>query len=45
MAEQTLPFEQYLGALPAGRRGEVEKVWRVVRGAEGGGGKAKSRAR
>ena len=26
-----LSFEQYLAGLPAERRGEVEKVWRVVR--------------
>jgi hypothetical protein len=29
--EQTLTFEQYLDGLPDERRGEVERVWRVVR--------------
>ena len=31
MPEQTLTFEQYLAGLPPERRGEVERVWRVVR--------------
>ncbi|HEY0170997.1 MAG TPA: DUF1801 domain-containing protein [Pyrinomonadaceae bacterium] len=31
MSEQPLSFEQYLDALPPERRGEVERVWRVVR--------------
>src|SRR5687768_2678987 len=31
MPEQTLSLEQYLAGLPPERRGEVEKVWRVVR--------------
>ncbi len=31
MSKQTLSFEQYLSSLPSERRGEVEKVWRVVR--------------
>jgi hypothetical protein len=31
VSEQTLSFEQYLDALPPERRGEVERVWRVVR--------------
>ena len=31
MSEQTLTFEQYLAGLPPERRGEVERVWRVVR--------------
>ena len=31
MSEQTLTFEQYLDALPGERRGEVERVWRLVR--------------
>jgi Domain of unknown function (DU1801) len=31
MPEQALTFEQYLAGLPPERRGEVEKVWRVVR--------------
>ena len=31
MPEQTLSFKKYLDGLPPERRGEVEKVWRVVR--------------
>jgi hypothetical protein len=31
MAEQSLSYEQYLGSLPPERKGEVERVWRVVR--------------
>lgn len=31
MSEQTLAYEQYLASLPPDRRGEVEKVWQVVR--------------
>jgi len=31
VSERPLSFEQYLAALPPERRGEVEKVWRVVR--------------
>ena len=31
MSEQTLTFERYLGGLPDERRGEVERVWRLVR--------------
>lgn len=31
MSEQTLSYEQYLECLPAERRSEVDKVWRVVR--------------
>lgn len=31
MREQGLTFEEYLAALPAERRGEVERVWQVVR--------------
>jgi hypothetical protein len=31
MAEQALSFKQYLDGLPPERRGEVERVWRVVR--------------
>lgn len=31
MSKQALTFEQYLAGLPAERRGEVERVWRVVR--------------
>ena len=31
MADQSLSYEQYLNGLPPERRGEVERVWRVVR--------------
>ena len=31
MSEQALSFKQYLAGLPPERRGEVERVWRVVR--------------
>jgi hypothetical protein len=31
VSTQALTFEQYLDGLPAERRGEVERVWRVVR--------------
>src|SRR5918992_360130 len=31
MTEQTLSYAKYLEALPAERRSEVDKVWRVVR--------------
>jgi hypothetical protein len=31
MSAQSLSFKQYLDALPPERRGEVERVWRVVR--------------
>jgi hypothetical protein len=31
MPEQALTFERYLDGLPPERRGEVERVWRVVR--------------
>lgn len=31
MSEQTLSYEHYLEGLPAERRSEVDKVWRVVR--------------
>lgn len=31
MAEQTLSYEQFLNSLPPERRGEVERVWQVVR--------------
>ena len=31
MTQQRLSYEQYLAGLPADRRSEVEKVWRVVR--------------
>jgi uncharacterized protein YdhG (YjbR/CyaY superfamily) len=31
MTEQTLSYERYLAELPAERRVEVERVWRVVR--------------
>ena len=31
MPEQALTFERYLDGLPAERRGEVERVWRLVR--------------
>ena len=31
MLNQTLSFEQYLDGLPPERRGEVERVWRLVR--------------
>ena len=31
MVEQTLSYERYLAGLPADRRGEVERVWGVVR--------------
>ena len=31
MSDKPVSFEQYLAALPPERRGEVEKVWRVVR--------------
>ena len=37
MPEQTLSLERYLDGLPPERRGEVEKVWRVVRGNVPGG--------
>jgi len=32
MADQTISYEQFLDALPPERKGEVERVWRVVRG-------------
>lgn len=31
MADQTLSYEQFLDSLPPERRGEVERVWQVVR--------------
>jgi|SRR3712207_4181314 len=31
MTDQTLSYEQYLDSLPPERRGEVERVWEVVR--------------
>lgn len=31
MSQQSFTFEQYLDGLPPERRGEVERVWRVVR--------------
>lgn len=31
MTEQTLSYEQFLDSLPPERRGEVERVWQVVR--------------
>ena len=31
MAEKTISYDQYLSALPADRRSEVDKVWRLVR--------------
>lgn len=31
MADQTLSYEQFLGSLPPERRGEVERVWQIVR--------------
>ena len=31
MVEHTLSYERYLAGLPAERRGEVERVWGVVR--------------
>jgi hypothetical protein len=31
MSEQPLSYKQYLDALPPERRGEVERVWRLVR--------------
>ena len=31
MPEQALTFERYLDGLPPERRGEVERVWRLVR--------------
>lgn len=37
MPEENLSLEQYLDGLPAERRGEVEKVWRVVRESVPGG--------
>ena len=37
MSERPLSFKQYLAALPPERRGEVEKVWRVVRESMPGG--------
>ena len=37
MSEETPSFERYLAGLPAERRGEVEKVWRVVRESVPGG--------
>jgi len=37
MSEENLSLEQYLAGLPAERRGEVEKVWGVVRGSVPGG--------
>lgn len=32
MTDQTLSYEQFLNGLPPERRGEVERVWQVVRG-------------
>lgn len=37
MSKQTLSYKQYLTELPPERRGEVEKVWRVVRESMPGG--------
>jgi len=37
MSDKPLSFEQYLAGLPPERRGEVEKVWRVVRESVPGG--------
>ncbi|HEX6183252.1 MAG TPA: DUF1801 domain-containing protein [Pyrinomonadaceae bacterium] len=37
MSDQALSFERYLAGLPPERRGEVEKVWRVVRKSMPGG--------
>src|ERR671912_302566 len=31
MADPSISYKQYLDALPPERRGEVERVWRVVR--------------
>lgn len=31
MTEKTLSYEQFLNSLPPERRGEVERVWQVVR--------------
>src|SRR5690349_14255786 len=31
MPEQTLSYERYLAQLPADRRADVDKVWRLVR--------------
>ena len=31
MTDQTLSYEQFLDSLPPERRGEVERVWQVVR--------------
>lgn len=31
MTEQTLSYEQFLDSLPPERRGEVERVWQIVR--------------
>lgn len=37
MTDQSLSYEQYLDGLPPGRRGEVERVWQVVRASVPGG--------
>lgn len=37
MTDRGLTFKQYLDGLPPERRGEVEKVWRVVRESVPGG--------
>ena len=37
MPDEALTFEQYLAGLPPERRGEVERVWRVVRESVPGG--------
>lgn len=31
MVDKTITFEQHLAALPPARRGEIERVWQVVR--------------
>lgn len=31
ISEQTYSYEQYISSLPADRRGEVERVWQVIR--------------
>ena len=37
MADQSISYEQYLDSLPPERRGEVERVWGVVRESTPGG--------